>query len=89
MKGLELARAYWEELGRPAYEKNCPEVLEKASVGLVGEGSECFGFDDEISRDHDWGPGFIVLVAKETYDTIGNRLAAAYEALAAELTDKT
>ena len=30
MKGLELARKYWEELGRPAFEKECPQVLEKA-----------------------------------------------------------
>ena len=51
MKGLELARKYWEELGRPAFEKECPQVLERACVGLAGEGSECFGFDDEFSRD--------------------------------------
>ena len=35
MKGLELARKYWEELGRPAFEKVCPQVMEKACVGLV------------------------------------------------------
>lgn len=84
MKGLELARRYWDELGRPAFERDCPEVLDRAAVGLVGEGSECFGFDDEISRDHDWGPGFCVWLTAEDAAAFGQRAGAVYRDLPAE-----
>jgi len=81
MKGLELARKYWEEVGRPAFEKSCPAVLDWASVGLVGEGSECFGFDDEISRDHDWGPGFCVWLSDSDMKQFGEQARAVYASL--------
>ena len=84
MNGLELSLRYWQEVGRPAFEKGCPEVLERAAVGLVGEGSECFGFDDEISRDHDWGPGFCVWLTPEDAAAFGQRAGAVYRALPEE-----
>ena len=84
MNGLELAKRYWEEIGRPAFEAECPEVLEKASVGLVGEGSECFGFDDEISRDHDWGPGFCVWLSDDDYKAFGDKASEIYASLPEE-----
>ncbi len=58
MKGLELSRAYWERCALPLFRRELPALLERVAVGLVGEGSECFGFDDAVSQDHDWGPGF-------------------------------
>lgn len=63
MKGLELSRAYWEKCALPLFRRELPAFLERAAVGLVGEGSECFGFDDEISQDHDWGAGILSMVA--------------------------
>ena len=51
MNGLALARAYWKRAGLPAFEARLPEALERAAVGLAGEGSECFGFDDALSRE--------------------------------------
>lgn len=84
MNGLELSARYWQELGRPAFEKGCPEVLARAAVGLVGEGSECFGFDDEISRDHDWGPGFCVWLTPEDAADFGQRASEVYRDLPAE-----
>ncbi len=58
MQGLELSRAYFAQCARPLLAECLPLFLEQAAIGLVGEGSECFGFDDEISQDHDWGPAF-------------------------------
>ena len=51
MRGLELARSYFEEFGLPMLEHDFAEVLPYLAVGLAGSGSECFGFDDDVSRD--------------------------------------
>lgn len=81
ISGMELCRAYYEAYGKPMIAEQFPEYEGKIAVGLAGEGSDCFGFDDEWSRDHDWGPGFCLWVTDETYQTIGRELEAAYEAL--------
>lgn len=57
MKGLELCRLYYEEVGAPELKARFPELMSRAAVGLSGQGSDCLGFDDEFSRDHDYGPG--------------------------------
>ena len=65
MRGLELAQAYWAQWGRPMVEAQFPHLLPHIAAGLFGSGSECFGFDDEISRDHDFEPGFMLLLPGE------------------------
>jgi len=65
MKGLELSRKYYEEFGRPLLEAEFPDVLPFLAVGLAGSGSECFGFDDEVSEDHDFEPGFCIFLPGE------------------------
>lgn len=68
MKGLELAKAFYEEYGTPMLEE-FPDLAGKIAVGLCGSGSECFGFDDEFSKDHDFEPGFcLFLPAEERVD---------------------
>jgi len=84
MTGMELCRGYWDEIGRPELEKKYPELLPRIAAGLVGEGSECFGFDDEVSRDHDWGPGFCIWLTPEDHQKFGAALEEFYRALPTE-----
>ncbi|MBQ0028418.1 MAG: DUF4037 domain-containing protein [Lachnospiraceae bacterium] len=79
--GLELCRLYYLQCGRPGLEKNFEKYLGRIAVGLFGEGSECIGCDDEYSRDHDWGPGFMLLVTRQTYSEIGRQLEQFYAGL--------
>ncbi len=84
MQGIELSRKYFEEYGRPMLEKEFSEYLPKMAVGLVGHGSECFGFDDEISKDHDFDAGFCIFIQRELEKEIGFRLMRAYNSLPKE-----
>ena len=65
MKGLELSEAFFDEYGKPMLEREFPELLPFLAVGLFGSGSECFGFDDEVSQDHDFEPGFCIFLPGE------------------------
>ena len=66
MKGLDLAQQYYETYGKEMLQQQFSHVLPYLAIGLAGSGSECYGFDDEISRDHDFEPGFCVFVPSET-----------------------
>lgn len=60
MKGLELSRKFYEEYGRPMLENEFSDCVHFLAIGLVGSGSDCYGYDDEISLDHDFEPGFCI-----------------------------
>ena len=62
MKGLDLCRAYYTRFGAPMIKENFSDIESELCFGLVGSGSECFGYDDEISKDHDFEPGFMIFV---------------------------
>jgi hypothetical protein len=81
MKGLELCESYFREEGLPVLKRECKEILDRMAIGLVGDGSECYGYDDEISRDHDWGPGFCIWLTKDDYDAIGDKIKNIYAGL--------
>ena len=84
IQGLDLAKAYWEQVGRPMLEERYPQYRGRIAAGLMGHGSDCYGFDDAISRDHDFGPGFCLWLTSEDYQAIGDQLQKDYEALPAE-----
>ncbi|KAB8288059.1 tetratricopeptide tPR2 repeat protein [Bifidobacterium ramosum] len=84
MSGLKLARAYWETYGKPMIAERYPQYQGRIATGLVGHGSECYGFDDAISQDHDFGPRFCLWLTAEDYAAIGAQLQADYDALPRE-----
>ncbi len=95
MLALEVAERYFWKHGAPLIEEQFRPYQQRIAAGLVGEGSECFGFDDEVSRDHDWGPGFCVWLSREDYHAIGpsldaelQRLPGEFEGIAARKTSR-
>ena len=83
MKGLDLAEAYYHAYGAQMIASQFGSCAQRIAAGFVGPGSECFGFDDDISRDHDWGPGFCIWLAAGDYAQFGESLQKAYQALPA------
>ncbi|MBQ7898193.1 MAG: DUF4037 domain-containing protein [Clostridia bacterium] len=83
MKGLELSKSFYLEFGEPLLKEQFSDVLHLIAVGLAGSGSECLGFDDEISRDHDFEPGFIIFLPDE--DTLDRKTAFKLERAYAKL----
>ncbi len=86
MNGLALSRRYWEACGLPMIRSLFPEDEKYLAAGLAGAGSECLGFDDAISEDHDFGPDFCIWLPGE--DIVDRRTAfrleRAYAALPRE-----
>ncbi|MBE6529470.1 MAG: DUF4037 domain-containing protein [Ruminococcaceae bacterium] len=83
MKGLELAKEFYQTYGETMLREQFPEWQDKIAVGLVGSGSECFGFDDVISQDHDFEPGFCLFLPDES--VIDRRVAFQLERAYAKL----
>lgn len=81
IKGLELSESFFNENKALLFKKIPSNAIEYITIGLFGFGSECYGVDDEISEDHDFDQGFIILVEdsvpltdflkiKQTYDCL-------------------
>lgn len=80
MKGLELSEEFYNQYGKALCEQ-FSHIQTEFAIGLAGSGSECFGYDDEISRDHDFEPGFCIFVS----DNLDSRTEFALERAYAKL----
>ena len=85
MNGIELSRQYFTEAALPLLKRQYPELSRRIAAGLVaggfdsGCGSEIGGFDDEISRDHNWGPRFLLFMSEQDKQSEGNDVLAFLE----------
>ena len=84
MKGLELSEKFYTEHGKPMLLSDFESVMDKLAVGLVGGGSECLGFDDEHSQDHDFEPGFCIFISDAVDEKTEFELKRAYSRLPRE-----
>lgn len=76
---VEKCRLFYEGYLKEAIHKDFGDYEDKIGVGITGYGSECFGFDDEYSYDHDCNVRLFLFVDKETLFAIGNQLQSEYE----------
>ncbi len=83
MKGLELSKRFYEEVGKPVLEQSFPHLLPYIAIGLAGSGSECYGYDDDLSQDHDFEPGFCIFIPDE--DVLDRKSAFQLERMYAKL----
>ena len=65
-------------------EREFGDVVSRIAVGRAGHGSECFGYDDEVSRDHDYFTGLCLWITEEDERAFGFRLDRAYTRLRKE-----
>lgn len=83
MKGLELSRRFFDAYGMPMLKEEFPHLLPYLAAGFTGSGSERYGFDDAVSEDHDFEPGFCLFLPDE--DTVSRRDAFLLERAYAKL----
>lgn len=83
MQGLKLAREFYQ-VCQPILRAELAGIMDTAAVGLVGEGSECFGCDDAQSQDHDFGPAFCLWLPREILLAEQPRIEAAFAKLPGE-----
>lgn len=77
--GAELAGVYSRALVEPLLERALPAL--RFSTARLGSGSDVLGYDDAMSRDHDWGLRLTVVVPEPA-------VAAVAALLEAELPDR-
>lgn len=67
MNGLQLAREFYFDCVQQIITDRLPELNDRYAAGLIGYGSDVFGNDDELSRDHEWGPRLHIFIDKDLH----------------------
>ena len=80
MQGIELSRRFYADIVRPWLRDAAPDLAHAAALG--GYGSELLGFDDEMSRDHNWGPRVHIIVDGDSFERHARRLVTAFSGVA-------
>lgn len=78
---MEKNRRFYDLYVRDLIHAKFGEYENRIAVGIAGEGSDCFGYDDEISRDHDFGTGVCLWISEEDMNAFGYLLSIAYNEL--------
>lgn len=80
MQGIALSRGFYTDIVRPWLGAVAPELPHAAA--LIGYGSELLGFDDDVSKDHNWGPRVLIVLAQDRFAACARQLVAEFSKVA-------
>lgn len=75
-KGLGIAEDFFRQWGLPAIQERWPSLVGNMAAGRIF-GSDVLGGDDEVSRDHNWGPQFHIWLHSDDYVAMGLKIEEA------------
>lgn len=78
MKGLDRVKAFYDSTLLPALKEEFPTSWDSIFISKKGRGSECYGFDDEISKDHDYNHNVQIVLTEEQDRAFGFKLMRFY-----------
>lgn len=81
---INIAKRLWNIRLKPEFDEKFGIVMQRAAVGLAGYGSDCYGYEDIASRDHDWGPGVCIWLPKEEFTKYSKQMQELYDELTKE-----
>ncbi|PKR90716.1 hypothetical protein CXZ10_04990 [Pleomorphomonas diazotrophica] len=79
MKGVHLSNLFYRNVVRPWLDEAFPSLRHDA--GIFGYGSELLGFDDDMSRDHNWGPRVQLVVTDGDFATHAAAIIDGFDAV--------
>ena len=85
MSQTDNSRRFYLKFVQPMIQEKFGMYEGRIAVGLAGEGSDCFGYDDFMSRDHDFGTGVCLWLTSADYELFGDALRDAYDELIAKM----
>jgi len=72
LRGIDLGRAFFQELVEPILTEEFPDL--SYAAGIIGSGSEVLGFYDEMSSDHHWGPRTMIFLSIDELKSYHKRI---------------
>ena len=81
MNGILRAQNLYNTYVSGLIDSEFSQYADKIAVGICGQGSDCWGYDDSISNDHDNDTELVLWLDDETYEAIGQDLAKAYHGI--------
>ena len=86
-KAFDSSRRFYDAYVAEMIKDIFSQYEDRIAVGIAGEGSDCFGYDDFMSRDHDFGTGVCLWLDDDDMKEFGNELSESYNMLVKESTD--
>ena len=78
MKGIELSRLFYQTVVHPWLDGAFPNLRHDA--GIFGYGSELLDFDDDMSRDHNWGPRVQLVITADDFAAYATTIVDGFDA---------